>query len=168
MNLKMREEVGNLFDYQDEYYLAHCIASDFGMMGGIAKQFVDKMDMRRKLISWADLHKTKLAIISSLIYPSRPELVGTSVLVDNTFNLITKTWTHEQPLYEDLAKSLLDMKNQIQKFKIKKLAMPKIGCGIDGLSWMVVSALITMIFKDLDIEIVIVSLQADFDRGDVV
>lgn len=167
MNLKIYEKVGDLFDYQDNYYLAHCIASDFGMMGGIAKQFVDRMAMRHKLVNWADLHKTKLAINSFNPIPSRPELVGTAVLIENTFNLITKESTWERPTYKNLAESLIDMRSQIQKLNIKKLAMPRIGCGIDGLNWGAVYALIVVTFKQLDIEITIVSLPDDSDRDEV-
>ena len=162
MNLKICEKTGDLFDYQDEYYLAHCIASDFGMMGGIAKQFVDRMNMREKLRGWY-ASQGVLPVMSSKANPQfpfviRPELVGKSVLIDTTFNLITKLSTSHQPSYEDLSKSLLDMRSQIQKLNIKKLAMPRIGCGIDGLSWTAVYALIVLVFKDLDIEITIVSL----------
>ena len=38
---------------------------------------------------------------------------------------------------------------------IKKLVMPKIGCGLDRLSWDKVEPMIQEIFKDLDIEIVV-------------
>lgn len=36
---------------------------------------------------------------------------------------------------------------------VGKLAMPKIGCGLDRLNWDDVSYLIQDIFKDIDIEI---------------
>ena len=38
---------------------------------------------------------------------------------------------------------------------IKKLAMPKIGCGLDGLNWERVSQMIREIFEDTDIQITI-------------
>ena len=38
---------------------------------------------------------------------------------------------------------------------IKKLVIPKIGCGLDRLSWDKVEPMVQEIFKDLDIEIVV-------------
>lgn len=38
---------------------------------------------------------------------------------------------------------------------IYRIAMPKIGCGLDRLSWDKVEPMIKEIFKDLDIEIII-------------
>ena len=43
--------------------------------------------------------------------------------------------------------------------EITKLAMPKIGCGIDGLDWEKVSKLIKIVFEDLDIDIKIYYLE---------
>lgn len=165
MNLKVFERTGDLFDYQDDYVLAHCIAADFGMAGGIAKQFVDKMNMRNRLKDWSKANDVKNAYLPYGI--TRPQLLGKAVLVDGTFNLITKLWTYEQPTYENLHKSLEDMKRQVQELNIKKLAMPKIGCGIDGLSWIAVFAMIVMVFQDIDIEITIVSLPNAFNTGDL-
>lgn len=167
MNLKVFERTGDLFEYQDDYVLAHCIAADFGMAGGIAKQFVDKMNMRDRLKNWAYENHIKVAQNPYGSYGvTRPELLGKAVLVDGTFNLITKLWTYEQPTYENLHESLMDMRRQVQELDIKKLAMPKIGCGIDGLSWVAVFAMIMTTFKDMDIEITIVSLPNAFNRGE--
>ena len=48
------------------------------------------------------------------------------------------------------------MKEKLSKNKnIKKLVMPKIGCGLDRLSWGKVEPMVQEIFKDLDIEIVV-------------
>lgn len=167
MNLRMFEHVGNLFDYQGDYVLAHCIAADFGMSGGIAKQFVDKMNMRDQLKQWAS--REGVETIQNTYGPydtygiTRPQLIGTAVLIEGTFNLITKLWTYEQPTYENLYRSLEDMRRQVSELSIKKLAMPKIGCGIDGLSWVAVYAMIVTIFKDMNIEIIIVSLPNAFN-----
>ena len=48
------------------------------------------------------------------------------------------------------------MKEKLSKNKnIKKLVIPKIGCGLDRLSWDKVEPMVQEIFKDLDIEIVV-------------
>lgn len=155
----IKEITGDLFDYKDDYILAHCIASDFGMLGGIAKQFVDKMDMRKKLERWAINNQvTTQETLYSFSGISRPQLIGTAVLVDNVFNLVTKTSTSGQPSYMSLYYALLDMKKQVKRLGIKKLAMPRIGCGIDGLSWIAVYCMIIAVFHRTDLEILVVSL----------
>lgn len=46
-----REEIKDLFSISDEYYLAHCISADFGMGKGIAIEFNNRFNMKRKLKS---------------------------------------------------------------------------------------------------------------------
>ena len=38
---------------------------------------------------------------------------------------------------------------------IKRIKMPKIGCGLDGLSWDKVSEIVKNIFHDMDIDIIV-------------
>ena len=136
------EEHKDLFTVSDDYYLAHCISSDFAMGAGIAVEFVSRFDMRNKLRK---------------AYPSKnlEERVGKALLIGRTFNLITKKYVYHKPYYDDLCSSLMDMKRQMQELSIKKLAMPKIGCGIDGLDWHKVKKIIAEVFGDTDVEILI-------------
>ena len=50
------------------------------------------------------------------------------------------------------------MKEQCEAYDIKKLAMPRIGCGLDRQNWTDVKALIEKVFADTDIEIMVCSL----------
>ena len=89
-------------------------------------------------------------------YPDDSDyLVGKALLVDNVFNLTTKLNRYEKTTYETLEKALRDMKEDIQDLEIRKLAMPKIGCGMDRLVWEHVEELITTVFEDMDIEILV-------------
>ena len=47
------------------------------------------------------------------------------------------------------------MRKQCEEYGIKKLAMPKIGCGLDRLDWNKAESMILNIFNECDIEIVI-------------
>jgi O-acetyl-ADP-ribose deacetylase (regulator of RNase III) len=47
------------------------------------------------------------------------------------------------------------MKEQIDYLGITKLAMPRIGCGLDRLQWTNVYDIICEVFEDMNIEIVI-------------
>ena len=69
---------------------------------------------------------------------------------------ITKEKYWEKPSYKSLEESLLEMKKKLSKNKnIKKLVIPKIGCGLDRLSWDKVEPMVQELFKDLDIELVV-------------
>ena len=80
---------------------------------------------------------------------------GFCIVSDGIANLITKDKCYEKPTLQTLEQSLISLKKYIIKHNISKLAMPKIGCGLDRLDWNDVSILIKNIFEDLDIEIVI-------------
>lgn len=101
------------------------------------------------------------------------------IRVDNVFNLITKDKYWEKPTYDSLREALLEMKETIEgklycneyykviddrlvDKNINKLVMPKIGCGLDKLSWDKVESMIKEIFEDLNIEIIICYLQEKY------
>lgn len=55
-------------------------------------------------------------------------------------------------------KSLQSMKRIIIENKIEKVAMPLIGCGLDGLKWGRIRVMIKYIFENVSVEIVICRL----------
>lgn len=131
----------DVFNHKDCYY-AHCISRDYALGAGIAVEFDKRYDMRNRLLKLAE---------------EKPETLDEKCIeVENVFNLITKEKYWQKPSYKSLEESLLEMKEKLSKNKnIKKLVMPKIGCGLDRLSWDKVEPMIQEIFKDLDIEIVV-------------
>lgn len=140
MILKYRK--GDLFQMPREYCLAHCISADFTLGAGIAKQFDRIYKMRFKLNNrYGDT--------------TQNERVGKVFLVDNVFNLVTKECYYNKPTYETFVKCLEEMKAMIIQLNITKLAIPKIGCGLDRLQWNVVEPIIKGVFSDLNIEIIV-------------
>lgn len=135
-----KEEVRDLFTVPQGYMLAHCISGDFNLGGGIAKQFCEHYNMREKLISE---------------YIEATDEVGEALSIENVYNLVTKGKIHERPTYDNLRKALIDMRDMMVERQQLKLAMPKIGCGLDGLDWNIVRAIIKEVFEDTDIEILI-------------
>ena len=131
----------DIFNHKDCYY-AHCISRDYALGAGIAVEFDKRYDMRNRLLKLAK---------------EKPETLDEkSIEVENVFNLITKEKYWQKPSYKSLEESLLEMKEKLSKNKnIKKLVMPKIGCGLDRLSWDKVEPMVQELFKDLDIEIVV-------------
>lgn len=131
----------DVFNHKDCYY-AHCISRDYALGAGIAVEFDKRYDMRNRLLKLAE---------------EKPETLDEKCIeVENVFNLITKEKYWQKPSYKSLEESLLEMKEKLSKNKkIKKLVIPKIGCGLDRLSWDKVEPMVQEIFKDLDIEIVV-------------
>lgn len=143
----IREEKRDLFTVPQGYYLAHCISGDYALGAGIAKQFVEVYNMRFKL------HK-----IFPIPNGEKFANVGSALLIDNVFNLVTKARCFHKPTYDSLYETLIDMREQCEELDITKLAIPYIGCGLDKLQWDKVSDVIEDVFEDTDIEILVCSL----------
>ena len=77
------------------------------------------------------------------------------------FNLVTKPVVMSFPTYQGLKLSLIKMKELMEVQGLKKLAIPMIGCGIDGLEWDTVRAILHSVFIDTDIEILVCKLEDD-------
>lgn len=71
------------------------------------------------------------------------------------YNLVTKQTVSHLPNYQSVVKALIILKGQMQSDNKNRLAIPKIGCGIDRLEWYVVSELIKAIFSDTDVDILV-------------
>ena len=130
----------DLFTMPQGYYLAHCISADFALGAGIAKVFDNVYNMRFKLYR---------------NYPNYTYFGGEALLVDNTFNLVTKQKCYHKPTYDSLREALESMRIQLEFLNVTKLAMPWIGCGLDRLQKDKVYNLINEVFENMDIEIVI-------------
>ncbi len=141
MNIKFENR--DLFTVPQGYYLAHCISADFALGAGIAKTFDEVYNMRFKLFrEYGDY-----------IYND-----GDALLVDNVFNLVTKPRCYHKPRYEAVREALEMMKDIMRVNATTKLAMPKIGCGLDRLNWDEVYNIICEVFEDTDVEILICEL----------
>ena len=132
--MKINEIAGDLFTAPEDNYLAHCISQDYKMGAGIAVEFNHKFELKHKL---------------SRINSRCPDCI----LVDKVFNLITKDKYWHKPTYDSMRASLLKMKNIVIEKDVKKIAMPKIGCGLDKLAWSHVKKQLQEVFKDTDVEI---------------
>jgi O-acetyl-ADP-ribose deacetylase (regulator of RNase III) len=71
--------------------------------------------------------------------------------------LITKEKYWNKPTYETLRQSLESMKQEMLFFDgmVTKLAIPKIGCGLDRLQWDKVKEIIKDVFNDMEVEILV-------------
>lgn len=141
--LVIREIVGDLFTVSKTYSLAHCVSADLCMSAGIALAFRNRFGQIEAL-------KEQGA-----------KTGGVAVLKCDTryiYYLVTKTKYYNKPTYRDLLLSLYEMKKHIVRYEIKKLAIPRIGCGLDRLSWKKVKKYLCDVFGEIDLEICVYSL----------
>ncbi|RZC34553.1 uncharacterized protein BDFB_002649, partial [Asbolus verrucosus] len=134
----------DLFLMPKEYSLAHCVAEDMNMGSGIAVQF--RRDFKK---------------VDQLLN-QRQKTGGLAVLQDYDryiYYLVTKRYSSGKPTYATLFASLQKLKQHIIENRVAKLAMPRIGCGLDRLEWENVKYMIEFVFRDVDVEIRICNLQ---------
>ena len=137
--MEYREERKNLFDVNKDYTIAHCISADCKMGAGIAVPIREKFK----------LNGMKDNVDPMLLKP------GVAVYYHNVYNLITKKKYWHKPTYDTMGAALASMYYHAKEHDIKKIAMPKIGSGLDQLSWPKVREMIKEIFEDLDVEILV-------------
>ena len=151
--------VESLTDTKEVY--CHCIANDGKWGAGIAPVFIDKIFKSRYWLQPA-LVKNPWNGHGKVIVGQNYNLDNSSFVFDA--NLITKEFTFGKPTYKTLQESLEDLKKYIIDFNtnnpdktclIKRIKMPKIGCGLDGLNWDKVSEIVKNTFYDMDIDIIV-------------
>jgi hypothetical protein len=79
-------------------------------------------------------------------------------LEGRVLNIVTKELYFKKPTIITMMIALVKLKAVCLENNIKKIAMPTIGCGLDGLKWDIVSKTIQDTFKNTDIEIVVCKL----------
>ena len=133
--MTLTEIKGDLFDrkleHPSEYYV-HCISGDYACGAGIAKEFNKRYNLSLRLL---DLPRTSCMVI------------------DDVISLVTKLKYWQKPTYDSLRKALVDLKEFCISDLVKTLVMPRIGCGLDKLSWNNVKKMLEEFFEDTDINI---------------
>ena len=140
-NTNITEVSGNLFDSETTISLVHCVSADFKMARGIALTF------RRKFGNTDRLRKLnkKVTEIATL------EMENRTIIY-----LITKEHYWQKPSYQDMFRSLMNLRKLCEERHITHLACPRMGCGLDGLNWDIVHAMLNYIFQNTEIKIRIV------------
>ena len=133
------EKNGDLFSSTDSK--AHCISADCRLGAGIALHF------RRR---YGQINNIK----------TQRKKVGQVAYFEHTpgeyiFNLVPKQRFWEKPTYADLYQCLKDLTLICEQLGVRRLALPKIGCGLDNLEFTRVRKLIVQAFNTKDIVITI-------------
>lgn len=151
--MTIREENRDLFTVPQGYYLAHCITADFSLGAGVARKIDEVYNMREKLFDRYDFSSS----ISGFNTDSHMCQVLT---IDNVYNLVLKKNPSKKAKYKKMRCVLENLKTEMEVNLVTKVAMPKIGCGHEGLDWDKVKEIIEEVFDDTGIEILICSLDS--------
>ena len=110
----------DLFSLPSDVSLAHCVSADMVMGRGIARQFVERFGRRDELLS------------------QNRKVGQAAVLQDGDrwlYYLVTKARVQERPSYHSLRRAIRFMCGHAVSHGVKHLAVPLLGCGLDGLQW---------------------------------
>ena len=136
---------GNLFEAPMEYALAHCISADVQMGAGIALQFAQKYpDMKRNILS----RNPQVGGVYDYTAPDGRRI----------YNLVTKPRYFHKPTYHTLGCSIDSMSVLMKLSDDLNLAIPKLGCGLDRLSWDKVSHIIQEYVIEFGIDVQVYEL----------
>ena len=137
--------------------LTHCISADFDLDTDIMKTFDRSFHIKEKLLAkfgknwYKGFHDKGGTCIASGPFPF--DIFGIRRVM--VFSLVTKAQRGDVPSPEDMKEALYILRKQCEKYGIRKIAVPKTGCGFDELRWDDICTLIDMIFKGSGIHIVI-------------
>uniref|UniRef100_A0A3P8TJM5 O-acyl-ADP-ribose deacylase 1 n=1 Tax=Amphiprion percula TaxID=161767 RepID=A0A3P8TJM5_AMPPE len=140
---RMNYVTGDLFSCPEDEALAHCISEDCRMGAGIAVLFKQKF----KGVSELKEQKKETGQCAVLMRGGR-----------FVYYLITKKRAFQKPTYTSLRQSLEDMRSHCVKNGVRRISMPRIGCGLDRLEWAKVSVILEQVFKHTNISITVYSL----------
>ena len=118
----------------------HCVSRDFKMSAGIAVKFKEKFGSIGDLLT----QNARVGGVASIKQENR-----------YIYYLVTKEGSSDKPTYDNLETSLIELYRQTQTHNVRKLAIPKLGCGLDHLEWTHVREIICKIFAKSNIEIVV-------------
>lgn len=140
----MKELQKDIFEWIEEnkkdnvIFLCHCISSDWALGAGFAKE-VQKRFQEREFLAHtpgfrSDWQGRGFSLITT--HPTLQEVECNFYIC----NLVTKEKYWQKPTYTTLEQALNSAKKTIlaiQNIRGKKvkIVMPKIGCGLDKLSW---------------------------------
>ena len=143
--MTFREENGDLFaeEILQHYALCHCISSDFALGAGIAKAFAS-MGVKKQLCEKNPKQ-----------WQGRGYCLFTETNGVTVGNLVTKQRYFHKPTLETLRQALDDFRAQALEKGLHRIAMPKIGCGLDKLDWDDVKIIIKEVFVSTDLEILV-------------
>ncbi|XP_016663679.1 uncharacterized protein LOC100164186 isoform X2 [Acyrthosiphon pisum] len=82
----------------------------------------------------------------------RPNVGSVAFLQHNDrfiYYLVTKEFSNGKPSYNSITAAITKLRDFIVQHDVKKLAIPRIGCGLDKLDWSIVRRIIENLFQNV-------------------
>ena len=121
--------------------IVHCVSADYALGAGFALELEKKYHIRDYLKQ-----------IGSYNYPD-------CLVVGNIINMVTKGAYWTKPTYETFTASIIMVREYCLEHQVSILVMPKIGCGLDKLSWKVCKEIIQKELVDYNIDCAVYKLK---------
>ncbi len=137
--MKITELEINIMAVPQGYYLAQGISRDLNFKVGLPALFEKTYNLKEKLAA---------------NYDEEIE-IGEVYLIDNVFSLVVKDSSYDRPDRDVLMDALVELRDQMEEDMVTKLAIPKLCCGRNGLEWDDVKAMISFVFGDSDVQILV-------------
>ena len=136
---RLDEARGDLFSVADDVSLGHCVAADLRLGRGIAVAFKERFggvdDMRAQDVGVGGVATLRRGRRFVYALVTKPRSSGTL------------------PTLATLRASLLALKRSMARDGVTRLAIPRLGCGLDKLEWPAVRAMLREVFADTDVTI---------------
>ena len=141
---RLDEVRGDLFSVADDVSLGHCVAEDLRLGRGIAVAFKERFggvdDMRSQNVGIGGVAALRRGRRFVYALVTKPRSSGT------------------YPTMAAMRACLQALKTRMARDGVTRLAVPRLGCGLDKLDWPAVSALLREVFADTDASITVYSL----------
>jgi len=147
----IKETVGNLFEAKAEALVnaVNCV----GVMGkGIALQFKRKFPAEYFNDYKIACQNGEFAIGKVHVFKLKNTLAHARVSAFSPrfiVNFPTKNHWREKSRIEDIESGLQSLAEAVERYEIKSVAIPALGCGLGGLGWNDVKPLIEKVFVNL-------------------
>ena len=152
--MNMTVVVKDLLTMPTEYVIAHNIdAGEVALGAGVARLLADKFpDLREKCKEYAVENFNSVGLVYR--YTNGDQVIYNMYTKAHVWYNAMNKMTMEE--YHENARSCLTIvKEEMIKNGETKLAIPKIGCGLDRCRWADMENTIKSVFEDTDIEIVV-------------
>lgn len=152
----LNEKKQNILLVPNEYSLVYTVSRDFLAIKGLPAKLKNK-------------YPTMISTVKRAYKKAKdPDIkcIGFKPLKDKRYiyNLIVKNKVTDQVTYEELFDALIQLKDDMAVMDVKKIAMPKLCIGNDGLNWAKVKETIELVFDTTDIEILVCCSVLDKDN----
>ena len=136
--LALTEIEGNVLNAPNDVFIVHCISADFKLGAGVAAQIDKKFNTRNQL----------LELFPNGVRDIFNQKQGMCIQTPRVLNLVTKELYFYKPNYHTMSNAIQALYTHCIDNQITNLAMPRIGCGLDGLRWELVKDIIKEVFTD--------------------